>query len=91
MHSIINHLTDFEAFIANVSYYTTGTFPTAWQGVNVMIRKKLHDDLVTIVRTIVLTEADFNFNIMVLGQSVSQQAESIITFYHMNNMAQYGK
>ena len=56
-----------------------------------MIRKKLHDDLVTIVRTIVLTEADFNFNIMVLGQSVSQQAESIITFYHMNNMAQYGK
>ena len=57
-----DHLSDFEASIANVSY-TTGASPLAWKkGVNVMIHKKLHEDLVTKLRTIVLTEADFNFN-----------------------------
>jgi len=81
-----DYLSDFEASIANISY-TTGASPSAWrQGVNVMIHKKLHEDLVTKLRTIVLTEADFNFNNKVLGRSTIYQAETC----HLLPDEQYG-
>ena len=70
-----DHLSNFEASISNVAY-TTGVSPLAWEkGVNVMIHKKSHEDLVTKLRTIVLTEADFNFNNKVLGRSTIYHAE----------------
>ena len=40
-----------------------------------MIHKKFHEDLVTKLRTIVLTEADFNFNNKVLESSTIYHAE----------------
>ena len=42
--------------------------------VNLMMYKKLNEDLVTKLRTIVLTEADFNFNNEVLGRSTTFHA-----------------
>ena len=76
----------FEAFIANVSY-TRGTPSLArGKGVNVMINKKLYNDLVTKLRTIVLTEADSNFNNEVLGKSIIHQVET----FHLLLDEQYG-
>ena len=47
-----------ESAISNIPY-STGYTPTAWRrGVNVMIHKKTNLDLVTNLRTIVLTEAN---------------------------------
>ena len=81
-----DHLSEFEASIANVAY-TSGASPQAWKkGVNVMIHKKLHEDLVTKLRTIVLTEADFNFNNKVLGRSTIFHAEK----YQLLPEEQYG-
>ena len=47
-----------------------------WQyGITVVIQKKIADDLITNLRTIVLTEADFNFNNKILGRTTLQHAE----------------
>jgi hypothetical protein len=51
-------LSDFEASLASLPF-TTGFSPTKWQyGITVMIHKKNNDDLITGLRTLVLTEAD---------------------------------
>ena len=71
----IDHLANFEASISNIAY-TTGVSPLTWEKrVDVMIHKKLYKDLVTKLRTIVLTEANFNFNNKVLGRSTIYHAE----------------
>ena len=64
-----------------------GIHPTAWRrGVNVMIHKKTNSDLVTNLRKIVLTEADFNFNNKYLGKTTLFQAEK----YNAIAKEQYG-
>lgn len=68
-------LSEFEASLAQVPYIT-GHSPTSWQvGVNVMIQKKAKVDLVSKLRTITLTEADFNFNNKFLGKTTISHAE----------------
>ena len=69
-------LADFEAAIANVPY-STGYQPIQWKkSIICMIKKKANVDLVTKLRTIVLTEADFNFNNKKLGRESIQHAEN---------------
>ena len=81
-----DHLANFEASISNVAY-TTSVSPTAWEKeVNVMIHKKSQEDLVTELRTIVLTEADFNIKNKVLGRSTMYHAEK----YKLLPEEQYG-
>ena len=68
-------LCEVESAISNIPY-STGYTPHSWKrGVNVMIHKKNNSDLVTNLRTIVLTEADFNFNNKYLGKTTLYQAE----------------
>jgi hypothetical protein len=68
-------LSNFEASLAQVPY-VTGQSPSSWQvGVNVMIQKKARVDLVNKLRTITLTEADFNFNNKFLGKHTIAHAE----------------
>ena len=81
----VDHLTELKASIANVAY-ATGVSPPVWKkDVNVMIHNKLHKDLVTKLRTIVLTEVDFNFNNKVLGRSTIYNAGK----YHILSDEQY--
>ena len=40
-----------------------------------MIHKQMHEDLVTKLRTITLTEADFDFNNKILGRAAIYHAE----------------
>ena len=55
-------LTDFESSLANVPY-STGYSPLNWKvGVSVMINKSSKVDLVTVLRTATLLEADFDFS-----------------------------
>jgi hypothetical protein len=68
-------LTEYESSLSHIPF-ATGYSPPQWQvGVNVMIRKKAQVDLVTGLRTVVLTEADFNFNNKILGRMTLQHAE----------------
>ena len=68
-------LSNFEATLAHIPY-TTGYVPNAWkQGVCCMIKKKSNVDRVTKLRTIVLTEADYNFCNKKLGREAIQHAE----------------
>ena len=68
-------LAEFEAAMANLPY-ATGFSPEQWQkGITLMIRKKANVDLVTKLRTIVLTEADFNYCNKVLGKMTLEHAE----------------
>ena len=73
--SLDSSLADFEAAIANVPY-STGYQPNQWKkSIICMIKKKANVDLVTKLRTIVLTEADFNFNNKKLGRESIMHAE----------------
>ena len=69
-------LSEFEAAIANVTY-STGYQPIQWkESIICIIKKRANADLVTKLRMIILTEADFNFNNKKLGcreQPVSQR------------------
>lgn len=68
-------LSEFESSIAHIPFIT-GYSPHDWQtGINVMIQKKAMVDLVHKLRTIVLTEADFNFNNKLLGKRTLRHAE----------------
>ena len=74
--SLDDSLADFEAAIANVPY-STGYYPSQWtKSIICMIKKKANVDLVTKLRTIVLTEADFNFNNKKLGKESIFHAEA---------------
>jgi hypothetical protein len=65
----------FESSLLHIPYYT-GYSLTDWTvGVNVMIQKKERVNLVSKLRTITLTEADFNFNNKVLGRDTLSHAE----------------
>ena len=56
-------LTEFESSICQIPF-ATGYSPSQWQqGIIVMIQKKAQVDLVSKLRTLVLTEADFNYNL----------------------------
>ena len=68
-------LANFESSISHIPF-ATGYSPRVWRvGVMVMIHKKALVDLVTKLRTIVLTEADFNFNNKLLGKLTMEHAE----------------
>jgi hypothetical protein len=68
-------LTEYKSCISHIPF-ATGYSSSSWQyGVNVMIRKKAQVDFVTGLRTVVLTETDFNFNNKILGQMTLQHAE----------------
>jgi hypothetical protein len=56
--------------------YITGYTPREWQvGVDIMIYKKANLDRVDKLRTIVLKEADANFNDGLLGRDMMHHAE----------------
>ena len=70
-------LTTFESSIANVPF-STGYSPQQWQeSVIVMIKKKANLNNITALRSVVLTEADFNFNNKILGRRTINHAEAI--------------
>jgi hypothetical protein len=79
-------ISNFESSISHIPF-ATGYSPDDWKkGIDVMIQKKERINLVTKLRTITLTEADFNFNNKILGKETLQHAE-------LNNMIakeQYG-
>ena len=67
---------DFEAAMAHLPYIT-GYAPKEWQvGVDIMIYKKANLDRVDKLRTIVLREADSNFNDGRLGRAMMHHAET---------------
>jgi hypothetical protein len=77
---------DFEATMAHIPYIT-GYTPKEWQvGVDIMIYKKINLDRVDKLRTIVLKEADANFNDGRLGKEMMQHAEK----HNMIAREQYG-
>ena len=66
---------DFEATMAHIPYIT-GYAPKEWKvGVDIMIYKKANLDRVDKLRTIVLKEADANFNDGRLGRDMMNHAE----------------
>ena len=70
-------LADFESSISHLPFYT-GYAPSTWkEGTIVMIKKRIGLNNVKALRSIVLTEADFNFNNKILGRRAMQHAESI--------------
>jgi hypothetical protein len=67
---------NFESSLSHIPY-NTGYAPLAWSyGIDVMIQKKERLNLVSKLRTITLTEADFNFNNKVLGKETLRHAEA---------------
>ncbi len=79
-------LAEMEASFAHIPYMS-GFSPTLWQyGVIVMIRKKANSDLLTHLRSVVLTEAEWNFNNKVLGKTTLEHAEK----YKLLPKEQYG-
>ena len=69
-------LSNFEATISHIPY-TTGYVPNDWKkGVCCMIKKKANINKVTKLRTIVLTEADYNFSNKKLGRDSIRHAEA---------------
>ena len=80
------HSADFEATMAHIPYIT-GYTPNEWQvGVDIMIYKKINLDRVDKLRTIVLKEADANFNDGRLGRDMMNHAEK----HNMIAREQYG-
>ena len=79
-------LAQFESSLAQISY-GSGVSSAFWQkSVICMIKKKQQEEHISRLRSIVLTEADFNFNNKILGRTTLQVAEN-------NNMIakeQYG-
>ena len=68
-------LSEFESSVSHIPF-TTGYAPTPWkEGIIVMIKKKAGLNAVSSLRSIVLTEADFNYNNKVLGRRDIQHAE----------------
>lgn len=68
-------LSQVESAISHIPY-STGYSPPRWQyALDVMLRKKSLSELIEKLRTIVLCEADFNFNNKVLGKTTMQHAE----------------
>lgn len=64
-----------ESCISHIPY-KSGYSPPLWnKGVDVMLLKKGKAELVTALRTIVLCEADFNFNNKLLGKTAMNHAE----------------
>jgi hypothetical protein len=77
---------DFEATMAHIPYIT-GYAPNEWKvGVDIMIYKKINLDRVDKLRTIVLKEADANFNDGRMGKDMMNHAEK----YNMIAREQYG-
>ena len=65
----------FESSISHLPFHT-GYAPKSWkEGTIVMIKKRIGLDNVKSLRSIVLTEADFNFNNKILGRRAIQHAE----------------
>ena len=70
-------LADFESSISQLPF-STGYAPSPWkEGTIVMIKKRIGLNKVTALRSIVLTEADFNFNNKMLGRRAISHAEAI--------------
>lgn len=68
-------LAEMEASFSHIPYMS-GFSPSLWQyGVIVMIRKKANSDLLNHLRSVVLTEAEWNFNNKVLGKTTLEHAE----------------
>ena len=73
--STSSFLSEFESSIVQIPY-STGYSPTPWQeGTIVMIQKRAQVDLVSKLRTLVLTLADFNHNNKILGRTTMHHAE----------------
>ena len=67
-------LSEFESSLAHLPY-RTGHSPSSWaQGINNMIRNK--SNLITKLRTIVLSDSNFNFNSKILGKATLAHAET---------------
>jgi hypothetical protein len=83
----LNHqISNFESTMAHIPY-VTGYAPREWKvGVNIMIYKKANLDRVDKLRTIVLKEADANFNDGKLGKDMMNHAEQ----HDMIAKEQYG-
>ena len=68
-------LADFKSSIMNIPY-TSGYSPKPWQEGNiVMIKKRINSNNISSLRTIVLMEADFNYNNKLLGEKTMYHAE----------------
>ena len=68
-------LAEFESSLAHLPYYT-GYSPSSWtQGINNMIQKRNKSNLITKLRTIVLSDSNFNFNNKLLGKTTLAHAE----------------
>lgn len=79
-------LANFEASCSHIPY-CTGQSPSYWKrGKIVMIYKRAMVDLITKLRSIVLCEADFNFNTKILGKTTLEHAEK----YNLLPKEQYG-
>lgn len=69
------YLSNTEASLSNIPFIT-GYSPQSWRtGILVMIQKKTLDDLLSSMRTLVLLEADANFNNKLLGKTTMEHAE----------------
>ena len=70
-------LSEFESSISHVPFWT-GYVPEQWkEGIIIMIKKKIGLNTVQSLRSVVLREADFNFNNKILGRRAIQHAEEI--------------
>ena len=70
-------LTEFESSIAHIPY-VSGYTPQQWkEGTIVMIKKREGLNNIKKLRSLVLTESDFNFNNKILGRRSIQHAEDI--------------
>ena len=74
-----DHIAAIHTTMANVPYQT-GYSPRRWQyGVNVMLEKEKGNARVDRLRTILLYEADFNFNNSMLGKNMMRSGEKLGT------------
>ena len=72
-----NNLSKFESSIVQIPF-VTGYLPYPWkEGSIVMIKKRSGEVDVSALRSLVLLEADYNFNNKILGRRSMLQAESI--------------
>ena len=70
-------LAQFESSVSQIPFLT-GYSPTLWkEGTIVMIKKKAGNADVSALRSIVLLEADYNFNNKILGKRAMEQAEDL--------------
>ena len=70
-----DQLAEMEASFSHIPFMS-GFSPELWQyGVIVMIRKKAQSDLLKDLRSVVLTEAEWNFNKKVLGKMTLDHAK----------------